>query len=151
MRSDSKLKQLRHVKSTRPFRLSVTALFEFLTLAQLIQTAQIPFVGIVTHFSFTASTRTPRPSRHSSRIRFPGDAFVNTSAGFVAVSTFSSSSFLFSRASCNQSPLNAVATASRVINDTLTVCRNCDTAVVPKIHLRALDSQWDRARRGPAW
>ena len=48
-----------------------------------------------------------RASRHTSRIRFPGDALVPTSAGFVAVSTFSSSSFLFSRASCNQSPLRS--------------------------------------------
>ena len=47
---------------------------------------------------------------------------------------------------------NAVATSSRVINDILTV------AVVPKIHQLALDSPWSRARRDgceqltlPAW
>ena len=89
-----------------------------------------------------------RASRHSSRIRFPGNALVHTSAGFVAVSIFSSSSFLFSRASSqpessqtNMFRRNAVATASRVINDTLTVCRNCDAAIVPKIQQLALDYQ----------
>ena len=49
-------------------------------------------------------TYTPA-SRHSSRIRFPGDALVHTSAGFIAVPTFSSSSFPSTRASCSQSPL----------------------------------------------
>ena len=47
----SRTEQLRHVKSTRPFRLTVAALFEFLTPAQLIQTTQTPSVRVVTHVS----------------------------------------------------------------------------------------------------
>ena len=44
--------------------------------------------------------------------------------------------------------INAVSTASRVINDALTVCRDSDTAAAPKIHQLALDSQRSRARDG---
>ena len=43
------------MKSTRPFRFSVAALFEFLTSTQLIQPTQIPLVGIVTNGPFTAA------------------------------------------------------------------------------------------------
>ena len=45
------------------------------------------------------------PSQHSSRILFPGNALVHTSAGFVAVSTFSSFNFPSTRDSCNQTSL----------------------------------------------
>ena len=89
-----------------------------------------------------------RASRHSSRIRFPGNALVPTSSGFVAVSHFLKPQFpvhqSFLQLESSQTSVfrrKTVATASRVINDTLTVCRNCDTAVVPKIRQLALDSQ----------
>ena len=42
----------------------------------------------------------------------------------------------------------AVTTALRVVNGALTVCRDSDTAAVPKIHQLALDPQRSRARRG---
>ena len=56
------LQQFRYVKSTRPFRLRVAALFEFLTPAQHIQTLQTPFVRVVTHVSFIAAYVHPSQS-----------------------------------------------------------------------------------------
>ena len=63
-----------HAKSTRHFRLSVAALLECLTTARLIQTTQMPLVGIVTHGPFTAAHIHPsKPTQFAdsvSRQRF---------------------------------------------------------------------------------
>ena len=107
-----------------PFRLTIAALFEFLTSAQLIQTTQTPSVRVVTHVSFTAAYAHPsQPTQltihrsiHFLKLQFP----VYQSS----LQPESSQTNMFRR--------NAVATASRVINDSPTVCRNCDAATVPK-------------------
>ena len=130
------LKRRIHVKSTRPFRLIVAVLFEFLTSAQLIQPTQIPLVGIVTHGPFTVA------HVHSSEPTQLADSVSRQRFG-THVSRFHCSVHLFmlqsTRASGNWSPLrptcfdaNAVTTALRVVNDALTVCRDSDTAAVPK-------------------
>ena len=46
---------LRHVKSTRLFRLSVASLFEFLLLASFVQVGQGPFSRIIAHGLFTVA------------------------------------------------------------------------------------------------
>ena len=55
MRRESDYNKRRHVKSTRPFRLSIAALFELVTSARLIQPTQLPLVGIVTHGPFVVA------------------------------------------------------------------------------------------------
>ena len=136
--------QLRHVKSTRPSRLSVAALFEFLTLAQLVQTTQMPFVGTVTHISFTATYVHPSQSTQLANpmSKWRSDAYISEirrSIHFLKLQFPIHQCFLQPESpQTNVFRRNSVTTASRVINDCLTVCRNCHTALVTKIRQLAL-------------
>ena len=135
-------------------RLSVATLFEFLTSAQLIQRTQIPLVGIVTHGPFTvAHVHSSKPTQladYVSRQHFgtrqqgslqcpPSQTPVSHPLKLLATRVLSDQRVATQR--------YGHGVASDQINDTLTVCRNCDTAIVPKIHQLALDLQRSRARR----
>ena len=104
------------MKSIRPFRLSVAALFEFLTSAQLIQPTQIPLVGIVTHGPFTvAHVYSSKPTQLAdsfSRQRF-----------CTHVSRVHRSAHLFKQAPVSH-PLEHLAT--RVPKDQRALMQHCD-------------------------
>ena len=138
------------MKSTRPFRLSVAALFEFLTSAHLIQPAQIPLVGIVTHGPFTAAHVHSSKPRQLADFCFQATLWCTRQQGSLQCPPFQAPVSCFPELLPTRVPSDQRALMQRCDHGASSdqcVCYDSDTAAEPKIHQLALDPRRSRARR----